>query len=217
MAPVPEQLQPVSNQLEAFLTLDGLEKISEQIGKIITEPLGRELITRVDSGPANWKKSIELADIVFGPETRTLDQENKKPWEYRIKVSADGREKEMNARMVGQITKQLVSFAQLSRLIKSGQYTAEEEQMLINDALKSVRFHFETSLWKQSRKESLVSDGRSVKAVCESAGVTFAPGLDSASADELVHILQAIKNRADMSLNIEENNRLVKERVLLRQ
>jgi len=198
--------------LETKLNVEELTLIAECLGKIVSEPIGDDLIRRVEGASPNWKRAIELADIVFGSETRTLDQKGKNPWQYLIEITAKEKTEAMNARMVGQVTQQLVSFAELSR--NTQELPDEERRKVLDDAQEAISLHFQTAMWKDQRKKTMIKD-QSLKAKAEDSGVTFAQGVDGASPSQLLHIIEAIKERADniTPKMLEENNTGIREKV----
>ncbi|HUV46848.1 MAG TPA: hypothetical protein VMW29_01820 [Candidatus Bathyarchaeia archaeon] len=198
--------------LETKLNVEGLTSIAECLGKIVSEPIGDDLIRRVEGASPNWKRAIELADIVFGSETRTLDQKGKKPWRYLIEITAKEKKEVMNARMVGQVIQQLVSFAELSR--NTQQLPTQERKEVLDNAQEAVSLHFQAATWKDRRKKTMIQ-GQPLKAIAEESGVTLAQGLDGASPNQLLHIIEAIKERADniTPKKLEENNAYIRKKV----
>ncbi|MFC1711519.1 hypothetical protein ACFLZ1_02935 [Patescibacteria group bacterium] len=195
------------------LSVEGLTRLAEQLGKVVSEPIGDDLIRVVEQGtPPNWQRTIELADIVFGSEIRTLDQEGRKPWQYLIEITAAGKTEEMNARMVGQITQQFVSFAELLR--NAQQLGGDEKSKVLNDAKEAIALHCQTAMWKNGRKKVII-EGQSLKSMAEASGVTFVQGLDGAGLEQLLHIMKAIKERADDATPemLRDNNQQVREKV----
>ena len=199
------------SQLEAKLTLRGLEVITQQLTQIFTEPIKEDLIRVVPKGTlANWERMIELADIVFNSETRTLEQKDKKPWQYKIAITANDRTERMNARMVGQALQRLAAFAELSRT----EMNPHDRLVLLDDGLQAIKMHLHLAMWKDKRKTDELSDGQSIKSSAEKFGITFAQGLDGASPEQILHILQAIKEQSESKPDTRINNQQVREKVL---
>jgi hypothetical protein len=205
-------------QLEELLTPNSLNEVAENLNQIFFRRIGDDLIREVPAGKGilpNWKRAIELTDIILETPKRTLEQKRKHPWEYRIPVTAEGETLELNARMVGQVIRSLVGLAEAKRF-SPRQHSSENKEKILADAREAAAWHFQVAARKARRAQTLLSTGKSLKTEAEVYGITVFPGIDAASPEEISHIFKAIKEKAASITNEQRqrNNHLIETRVL---
>lgn len=181
---------------EAALELAGnhLESITE-----LTPDLGPSLIKFSEKGLS--LRLAHLASIVFGSEIDT-SEDPEKPFKWKVQIGGE----QMNARMVGQTLRAIMTYKQANILIEqalSG-YPKELQTSPRAEALDQVRDHFNTVMTKHRLSETPIGD-TNLRSLFNDAGLAQAPGIDKASPEQLTKIFSTLSDRSSAITPQEKN------------